>query len=162
MSKFSKGSMRLRRADGRTYLARRRISTPWFRIFLHKMEAPDPGFHLHDHPWNFVSLILWGGYTEEREFTSVASERAGHVEAGYRSWYGDRVRYGFLNVNRMPLYLAHRIVELNKKTCWTLVIGGRRQREWGFYQPDGWVFHSDYDSKAYRGALKTEGKEGVS
>lgn len=165
---INKGSMRLKRVDGETYLERRRFSTPWFRVLLHKMEVPDPGTHLHDHPWPFKSLILWGGYTEETEDTRYAAERAFQKEfndgTGPTQTYGDRKTYRMFQVNRMPLNKAHRIVELNKRTCWTLCLAGRRVRDWGFYessQKGGWIRHDLYDSKAHRGDLKTEGTFGV-
>ena len=30
-----------------------------FNVFLHRMNAPDPGRALHDHPWNFTTYVLW-------------------------------------------------------------------------------------------------------
>lgn len=57
----------LRRADGQVYLNRWGVGHDRVgRVLLHKMEAPDPGVDLHDHPWWFVSIVLWGGYTEQR------------------------------------------------------------------------------------------------
>jgi hypothetical protein len=55
--------IRLRREDGRVYLNRWGFECDRIGgVFLRKMEAPDPGLDLHDHPWSFVSLILKGGY----------------------------------------------------------------------------------------------------
>ena len=34
-----------------------------FNIFLHRFLKSDPD-DLHDHPWNYRTLILWGGYWE--------------------------------------------------------------------------------------------------
>ena len=36
----------------------------WFchRVFINVMRKGDDA--LHDHPWNYVSIILWGGYKE--------------------------------------------------------------------------------------------------
>jgi hypothetical protein len=33
-------------------------------IRFHHITASDPGTDLHDHPWDFVSVILAGSYTE--------------------------------------------------------------------------------------------------
>lgn len=154
-----KGKMKLVRGDGRTYLSRRRISTPWFRIFLHKMEAPDPGDHLHDHPWPFFSIILWGGYMEQREDTRTASERADGVLFGRTETYGDCKKHNIFGVNRMPLNTAHRICALDREGTWTLVFAGRRVRDWGFYTESGWCVHDEYNSELDRGGLTLEGTD---
>lgn len=82
--------MRLRRADGAVYLDRwgfewpakseEPYRRPWFGVFVHRMDAADPGIDLHDHPWWFGSLILWGGYTEERSDIRDAPARAATAE----------------------------------------------------------------------------------
>src|SRR3954449_5709224 len=52
--------------DG-NYLTRLRIvQTPWFGVYLHRFDGPDPRPTLHDHPWPFLSFVLRGGYTERR------------------------------------------------------------------------------------------------
>lgn len=33
-------------------------------VYVHEFLAPDPGEHLHDHPWWSVSWVLSGGYIE--------------------------------------------------------------------------------------------------
>ena len=59
--------LRLRRADGRVYLDRWGLAHERVGgVFLHRMQAPDPGVDLHDHPWPFASVVLWGGYIEQR------------------------------------------------------------------------------------------------
>lgn len=50
--------------DGRTFLRRRGVDARLFGVLLHRIDAPDPGLDLHDHPWPFVSIVLRGGYTE--------------------------------------------------------------------------------------------------
>ena len=56
------------RIDKKPYLERYHLflidrqSFP-FNIFLHKFLKSDPD-DLHDHPWDFISIILWGGYWE--------------------------------------------------------------------------------------------------
>jgi hypothetical protein len=55
------------------YLIRYRLlKTPWFGIYLHHILRSDLDRCLHDHPFCFWSLVLWGRYTEfrPREFTS--------------------------------------------------------------------------------------------
>lgn len=54
------------------YLTRWRVvQTPWFGIYVHRFDGPDPRPTLHDHPWNFQSLVLVGGYVEATEYSDV-------------------------------------------------------------------------------------------
>lgn len=137
--------MRLRRSDGRVYLDRWGIGHDRIgRILVHRMEAPDPGVDLHDHPWWFVSLVLWGGYTEQRADTRDAPTLAWAAETlGARRGVPNRRRVG--SVESMRLDECHTITELHRRTCWTLVIGGPRRRPWGFYLPGGYVDEETYD-----------------
>src|SRR5262249_18492584 len=53
--------------DGRcpTYLFRwTLLSTPWFKIYLHRFVADDWSKDLHDHPKKFVTIGLRGSYLE--------------------------------------------------------------------------------------------------
>lgn len=108
--------------DG-NYLTRWRvIQTPLFGVYLHRFEGPDPRPTLHDHPWNFLSLVLRGGYTE---FTP--GDREG-IYAEPR-----RVR----RFNRKRATDLHWISELTRVPTWTLMFVGRRKRVWGYVEPDG-------------------------
>ena len=40
------------------------LLTRWGNLYLHVFHRSDEDRELHDHPWGFVSLILWGGYYE--------------------------------------------------------------------------------------------------
>lgn len=111
----------------RNYLTRwRLIQTPWFGIYLHRFDGPDPRPTLHDHPWNFRSLVLLGGYEEALTYAegppglhgSWAQRRAGR-------W------------NRKHAEDTHTITELWRVPTWTLMLVGRRRREWGYVDPDG-------------------------
>lgn len=146
------------RTTGREYLRRRRaIQTPWFSIFVHRLEVPDPGEDLHDHPWPFVSLILRGGYTEvvdeARDATNHAwvSARTGVTLAAPRRW-------GAWSVHTVRLDQVHRIVRLDRSPTWTLVVTGRRCREWGFYTPSGFVAADEYDHPTLRALDELEGR----
>ena len=124
----------LRRADGQVYLSRWGFGHDRVgRVLLHRMDAPDPGLDLHDHPWSFVSIVLRGGYTEVRCDARITS--------------GDRVnarRPG--SVQLMRLDETHTIVRLHRQRCWTLVIGGPRRRRWGFYVNGKWMPEAEYDA----------------
>lgn len=146
---------------GETYLARVRIvQTPWAAVYLHKLDVPDPGLDLHDHPWWFASLILRGGYDEEVADCREAPGLARIADAVGRP---DQCRRGVVrtwkagSIHTMPLTAAHRISHLHRRPTWTLVLTGRRARSWGFYQPDGFVDHRRYDFAVRRAIDMQEG-----
>lgn len=88
----------------------------WGRLYLHRFLRSDADVR-HDHPWPFISLILWRGYIED-------------TPAGrFRRWPGQLLR--------RPADHVHR-VELVGGQAWTLVWAGRVCREWGFHTLDGW------------------------
>jgi hypothetical protein len=132
----------LRRADGQVYLDRWAVGHDRVGgIMLHRMSAPDPGVDLHDHPWWFLSVVLWGGYTEERADTRAAPAMAQLAEHGVptrRPWGSART---------MRLDECHRVVALDRRTCWTLVVKGPRRRPWGFYLPTGYMPEPQYDAE---------------
>lgn len=135
--------------EGRTYLGRVRIvQTPWGSVYLHKLEVPDPGLDLHDHPWWFASLILRGGYEEEiadvRHAPSLAriAEAVGQPDVCRR---GVTRSWSAGSVHTVGLTSAHRIYNLHRSPTWTLVLTGPRRRSWGFYDGAGFTDHRQYD-----------------
>lgn len=123
-------------------------------IYLHHIVRSDYERACHDHPWDFVSLILKGGYREFNEVilphTTFAVVQNGVVNTtitiGGRSYRtvpggtsvttsrvlrpGDVVRHGCEDLHRLEL----------TKPAWTLVFTGPRKRDWGFQTPDkGWI-----------------------
>lgn len=100
------------------YLCRLRIvQTPWFGLYLHRIGTPDSRPTLHDHPWNFVSIVLRGGYRERRAYDGVDH----HIR--------------WVNIKRAEG--LHWIDSLDRNPTWTLVLVGRRRREWGYVDADG-------------------------
>jgi len=146
--------LRLRRADGRICLDRWGIEHKRLGgIFLHRMDGPDPGVDLNDHPWSFVSIILRGGYTEQRADTRDAvrfAQIAEPFETEPIEHYGAPPRG--LSVHRRPgtarvmrLDEAHRITHLPNGSSWSLIIHGPTRRRWGFYLPSGWMRWDEYE-----------------
>lgn len=108
--------------DG-NYLTRLRIiQTPWFGIYLHRFDGPDPRPTLHDHPWQFLSVILRGGYTERR-----LNPHTHAVDEAHRVRWFNRVRAGD----------AHSISMLHRTPTWSLMLVGKRVRTWGYLDPIG-------------------------
>lgn len=110
----------------RIYLTRwRLIQTPWFGIYLHRFDGPDPRPTLHDHPWPFLSIILRGGYDERVRTEPDAS--------GYWETYLRPIRW----FNAKSALGLHSIRRLHRNPTWTLMLVGRRQRVWGYLDDDG-------------------------
>lgn len=93
-------------------------------LYLHRFLRDDEDRALHDHPWWFVSLVISGSYAEvvpsgtvQRHRFSIAFRRA-------------------LHRHRVVLPRDSRGLPV---PCWTIVLTGRRQREWGFWCPRGFV-----------------------
>lgn len=144
--------MILRRADGRIYLNRWGIGHKKIgSIFLHRMDAPDPGIDLHNHPWWFASLVLWGGYIEERANSDDAPALARHAEQldvprwGVHWPRGTVVRRRPGSFRSLDLGECHTITGLLRSRCWTLVVTGPTRRTWGFFLPTGFVDEDEYD-----------------
>lgn len=120
----------LRRASDRSlYLTRWwLVDTPIGGIALHRMDGPDARLTLHDHPFNAWIVVLRGGYIERRLRPTVM-----RVEEQHEVRWFNRLRPG---VDR------HAIRGLLRVPTWTLLLIGRKQTTWGFWEPlnepDGW------------------------
>lgn len=109
-----------------TYLRRFIVfKTPYCALYLHRIYMPDGDRDPHNHPFGFLSVVLRGGYTEERH------------------GFAPRVRrWGSLAITRLKDF--HFIRLLARRPTITLVLCGPRQQEWGFMTDEGFVPHSDY------------------
>jgi len=98
------------------------VRTPWFQIMIHKILGPE--LDMHDHPWRFWGIVLWGHYSER-----VLDTR------GFTSWV--RLRKLFVGC---WLHEAHKI--LNTEGAVTLIFTGRKLKSWGFWTEEkgGWVY----------------------
>lgn len=98
---------------------------PLFTARVHNILRSDSDRHLHDHPFNYLTIILAGGYYE-------------HLEDGSRTWYGPgSIRWAKANT-------LHRLELPDGKDAWSLFFMGSRQRVWGFQTPTGWVDFKTY------------------
>lgn len=114
--------------DSGPYMVRYKVfRCPWFKVFLHHILRSDEDSELHDHPWAFVSLVLWRGYLE------VLPGRRRLVRAG--------------SVVRHRAADAHRLVL--DRPAWTLVCVTGKKRVWGFHTDDGWMSYTDFLDQKY-------------
>ena len=101
------------------------LKAPRWSVYLHWIHKPDPypGTALHDHPVPFLSIVLRGGYTEERP-------DGRHL----RRWF-----------NLLRCNDRHRIISVRPGTL-TLCLAGapRTDRPWGFHTSKGFVPWTEY------------------
>lgn len=111
---------------------------PFINVYLHHFLSSDDDRALHDHPWWFVSLILRGGYIEmgesaEGKMTALCRTAVTDI----RSPFWRRCIAFRPATHRHRVVLAHSVVlattEEREQPCWTLIVTGRRSREWGFW-----------------------------
>ncbi len=117
-----------------------------FGVRIHHILRSDPDRDLHDHPFNFTSVILWGGYWEYTldPYLLAHQERPPgfvlHKDGVVRRWYGR----GSVLVRRAEQ--LHRLELPEGSTAWTLVFRGRIRRPWGFLTDKGWIDQRDYNT----------------
>jgi hypothetical protein len=134
---------------------------------FHRSDADD----LHDHPWPFVSVILWRGYTE----ITPGTARAGCCGVVLSEWFIEPLvgmkcihcgrAYPFFThaefaetrgqvlkrkrkwpgmILFRPATHRHRVELVDGKRAISLVFMGRRIREWGFFTRQGWKLWTKY------------------
>ena len=89
---------------------------------LHRFTAPDLS-DPHDHPWDFTSHVLRGGYVEEI-FTLYPDG----------SVIGETVERRAGTSHRVKATTIHRIVRLLGPDCWTIIVAGPPVRETLFWR----------------------------
>jgi hypothetical protein len=99
---------------GETFTRFTLLSTPFFKVLLHKLDAPRWHPQCHDHPWHFWTLILSGGYLEESK-EGLRFRRPGTVL--YR-----------------PARFAHNVI--TRGVGWSILVVSGKKREWGFQTCD--------------------------
>lgn len=112
----------------------------WGNIYLHHILRSDDDPDPHDHPWDFTSLILKSGYSDEqwqwntrykkREFTGYERVRPGML-----------VRRKAEHIHRVRLRKNSRGEEI---PCWSLVRTGPYRRNWHFLKEWGFQLWWEY------------------
>ena len=116
------------RGDGSPYLRRYKLLKLFgYGIYIHEILQSDDDSFLHDHPFDFTSVILSGCYYEYMPDCIRLRTR------------GKVIHHKAID--------AHRLV-LNGGPTWTLFIRGPKYREWGFITDKGWVPYYQYLDKS--------------
>lgn len=103
---------------------------PWmpFAIRVHHIKRPDAGLDLHDHPFDYRTIIMDGWYRETNIFG-----------ASTLRFHGDTIK------SRAQTF--HHIDDMPSDGVWTLFIMGRRINAWGFLVGGRKVYYRDYLGK---------------
>lgn len=110
---------------------------PWIALRVHHIRSSDEGRDFHDHPWTFLSLILRGGYYEERPYEGPLLP-AKAIDRYMCGSTGKEYTRSVYNAPRLLLRRArqwHRLrlpTELQECGTWTLVLTMPRCQDWGF------------------------------
>ena len=99
------------------------FSTPFFHCYIHKIYQKDKDLHLHNHPWNFFSLILKGSYIEETPYKRNI-KKLGSIGFGTKKYF-------------------HKIKEIISPTT-TLFFTGVKHHDWGYLVDDKIINHIEY------------------
>lgn len=95
---------------------------PFIGARVHHILRSDNDRHFHDHPWPFVTIILRGGYFEQRPVLDAA----GRVVRVVERWHGP----GSVLFRRAQDWHKLRLPE--GATAWTLFVTGPHRQGWGF------------------------------
>jgi hypothetical protein len=148
------------RFDNKPYLIRWTLFNLGFiSCKVHKIILSDDSC-LHDHPWAFISIILRGGYVEERvvKWTDFDYNRSIISEPGmkvtkvtidsYKNFLVDsdnnklglieKKIYGVGSIIYRKAKDTHRL-EVYSQPAWTLVFTFKKTRMWGFFTNLGWL-----------------------
>jgi hypothetical protein len=130
----------IRHPDGAPYLIRYFLWKPKNkgrgRIYLHHIVASDHDRALHDHPWNFLSIILWGGYFEVADIRQIPLH-----DEGWETWASSQLGqknkwHGVGSVLNRGAGWRHRVIVPPGKTAWSLVFTSAKVKSWGFFMKD--------------------------
>lgn len=94
-------------------------------LVVHQFTGPDKG-DPHDHPYDFTTLILKGGY-RERIYTIKPDGTYETLEVLRQP--GDSFQ--------VPAGAIHELIDLPEGDCWTVIKHGPKIREPGFWKFEG-------------------------
>lgn len=100
------------------YMRRWIVETRLGTARLHHIQRPDWADDHHDHPWDFLSIVLRGHYVEERTGAEPVHRGPGSVASRRAEDF-------------------HTICSVSNGGCWTLVLTGPKRKSWSYLLPTG-------------------------
>lgn len=101
------------------------LSTPWFKVVLHRLDAVNWHAQCHDHPWDFLAIVLGPGYWEMLDPKQKVISH-GKYCGGSVYWRGP------LSLLYRPAETKHNVITKDGKPNWSIVILANKRRGWGF------------------------------
>ena len=121
----------IRSQQGRLHFQRFTIiGTRWFALNVHRIHDHDRDPDLHNHPWNFIGVVLWGSYINQKE--------DGKLE--FKSTF---------SISRMNRNQYHKIHSVIYGPVTTLNLMYGKRTDWGYLLNGAHI-----DAGAYRNHLK--------
>lgn len=134
------------------------IKAERYSVKVHHFLPSGDDRDVHDHPWAFWTLVLWGYYDDLMACPECDGDgrtllgRAGVGRVAYwcprcdgnRAIVRERMRFGKLRFR--PANHAHR-TKAGPRGCWTLVVTGPKVRTWGFWRRGRFWTHKEYEEE---------------
>lgn len=140
-------------ADGQLYMRRWKLG----RLRVHHIVRSDADRELHDHPFDFTSFIVKGGYWEILPSGGVSPQLSAQIGGEHRVWRRPRsiVRRKAEDLHRIELRAKKPFDILQpgvrkgegETSAWTIVWRGSYRREWGFMTTAGWMHWRKFTEK---------------
>jgi hypothetical protein len=96
----------------------------WFKVVLHKLDAPNWHTHCHDHPWDFLAIILAGGYWEKID---PKQDRRNHGKRVSEDTYWRSPG----SILYRPAESRHNVATPKGAPNWSVVFMTPKKRDWG-------------------------------
>lgn len=161
--KLYKERREIKFGDGSDYMIRWYIfNSRNFSVKLHNILKSDHDC-VHDHPWDFISIILKGGYIEHSEIPLNFSARSPYREIYLKVLEKEGYRINSIKniedfkevvcvskiISRFSIIkrkAEHRHKLEIHQPCWSLVFNFKVKRKWGFWDKvKGWIHWKQFD-----------------
>ena len=109
------------------------LKTPFGSIWLHAIHKADQDKHLHNHPWDFISVVLKGSYKEMTQ-QGIKFQTPGKINVRDGSEY-------------------HKILEVESEVVYTLFFVSKPKRLWGYDVDNRFVDHEKYRDMKNKGEI---------
>ncbi len=128
-------------------------------LFIHKFVRSDEDRALHDHPWSFLVIPLWGGYIEHSDRPATQYEKMAAISswsainsiipdaldlAALDEQLGRRIAvqrhvWPFISTRYRNTEYRHRVELIESRPSWSIFFRFTKLREWGFWPKSGFI-----------------------